>query len=149
MIEDPYNLSRFEEAQRPVIESVLEELRRGRKETHWMWFVFPQVAGLGFSAKARFFAIGSRAEAEAYLAHAVLGARLRQCAELVLAQRSRSAVEIFGYPDDRKLCSSMTLFAALSSSESVFHEVLEAFFHGIQDACTLDFLVDNPRQSHR
>lgn len=147
MAEDPYNLSRFEEAQRPVIEGVLEELRRGRKETHWMWFVFPQVAGLGFSATARFYAIGSRAEAEAYLAHAILGARLRQCAELVLGQRSRSAAEIFGYPDDLKLCSSMTLFAAVSPPESVFHEVIEAFFNGAPDTATLDFLADNPAQS--
>lgn len=146
MPEDPFHLSRFVKAQEPVMETVLAELRRGRKQTHWMWFVFPQVAGLGFSATARFYAIGSRDEAEAYLAHPVLGARLRQCAELVLSHRGRPASDIFGYPDDLKLRSSMTLFAEISPPGSVFHEVLAEFFEGKPCTATRSFLKNPPNE---
>ena len=136
----PFDLDRFTSAQEAVYDAVVAELRGGRKSTHWMWFVFPQIDGLGNSATAVRYAIKSREEARQYLRHPLLGARLRQCAELLLAAKGRSASEIFGYPDDLKLKSSMTLFASVDVAGSVFLQVLERFFHGEQDARTLRIL---------
>jgi uncharacterized protein (DUF1810 family) len=138
---DPYNLQRFVDAQAPVYPRVLAELRAGEKQTHWMWFVFPQIAGLGSSPMAQKFAIGSLAEAQAYLAHPVLGARLDECTRLVIAAAGRPIGDILGYPDDLKFRSSMTLFErAGMPKESVFSHALRAFFHGDPDARTLELL---------
>jgi uncharacterized protein (DUF1810 family) len=134
---DPYNLGRFEEAQRPVYARVCEELRAGEKRSHWMWFIFPQIRGLGRSPMAERFAIGSLEEARAYLGHVVLGGRLRECTELVNAVEGRSASEIFGFPDDLKFCSSMTLFAK-AGDEAVFQRAIEKFFGGRMDSGTLE-----------
>ena len=122
---DPHNLQRFVEAQDPVVDTVKKELRSGRKRTHWMWYVFPQVAGLGSSQKSKRFAIASREEAEAYLAHPILGPRLRECTELVNAVTGRSANDIFGSPDDLKFRSSMTLFDAVADDPTPFRTALE------------------------
>jgi uncharacterized protein (DUF1810 family) len=137
---DPHDLDRFLQAQAPVYEQVLAELRAGCKRSHWMWFVFPQLAGLGHSAMARRYAIGSLQEACAYLAHPVLGARLRQCSELVLALQDRSIHEIFGSPDDLKFRSSMTLFTRADPAESVFQQCLVKYFGGQGDPKTLALL---------
>lgn len=133
-------LERFVQAQEPVIERVLEELRAGRKASHWMWFVFPQIQGLGSSSTAQHFAIASRAEAESYLRHPVLGARLRECTRLVNAVEGRSIEEIFGYPDFLKFRSSMTLFAHATPDNQVFVEALRKYFEGEYDPLTLDKL---------
>jgi uncharacterized protein (DUF1810 family) len=127
---DPFDLQRFVDAQAPVIEDAIAELRAGRKRSHWMWFVFPQLAGLGSSAMAQRYAIGGREEARAYLAHPVLGARLVRCAEAILSVHGASAREILGSPDDLKLQSSMTLFSALPAAPAVFARVLERFYGG-------------------
>lgn len=137
---DPYNLARFVQAQTPVYAQVLAELRDGRKRSHWIWFVFPQLAGLGFSAMAQFYAIGSLDEAKAYLAHPALGARLRECAGLVLAIQGRSIHDIFGSPDDLKFHSSMTLFGRADPADGLFRECLEKYFAGREDAQTLALL---------
>ncbi|HJS91628.1 MAG TPA: DUF1810 domain-containing protein [Steroidobacteraceae bacterium] len=137
-------LERFVEAQDPVIERVLLELRAGRKTSHWMWFVFPQIQGLGHSPMAQRFAIGSRAEAEAYLAHPVLGPRLRECARLVNEVEGRTIEEIFGYPDYLKFRSSMTLFAHAGTDPRVFVEALRKYFGGEYDPLTLDRLGNPP-----
>lgn len=121
---DPYDLSRFTEAQVGSYEKAIAELRAGEKRTHWMWFIFPQMAGLGFSSMARRHETGSRAEAEAYLTHPILGVQLKSCAEALLAADGRSATQIMGSPDDQKLRSSMTLFAEISGRDSVFERVL-------------------------
>jgi uncharacterized protein (DUF1810 family) len=134
------DLDRFLVAQAPVYATVLDELRRGRKTSHWMWFVFPQIAGLGRSEMSVRFAIGSLDEASRYLSHPVLGARLRECAEAVLAVRGRTAEEIFGTIDARKLCSSMTLFQRAAPDESVFGQVLGRYFGGVPDAATDELL---------
>jgi uncharacterized protein (DUF1810 family) len=139
--EDPFALERFVEAQAPVIEDVLAELRSGRKRTHWMWFVFPQIAGLGGSAMAVRYAIGSPSEARAYFAHPVLGARLRECVRLVIAAR-RSLTEVFGPPDDMKFRSCVTLFAAVAPDEAVFAEAIDRCCSGVKDAATLAKLGD-------
>lgn len=138
--EDPFELSRFASAQQGIHESVVAELRGGRKRSHWMWFVFPQLNGLGSSPTAVRYAIKSREEARQYLQHPVLGARLIECANLLLAVQGRSASEIFGYPDDLKLKSSMTLFASIAEPDSIFVRVLEKYFDGEQDHRTLDLL---------
>lgn len=139
--EDPYDLARFVEAQSEGVHArALTELRAGRKTSHWMWFVFPQAAGLGSSPTSRRYAIGSVEEARAYLDHAVLGPRLVACARAVLAHADRTAHQIMGSPDDAKLRSSMTLFAHAGTSEPAFQRVLDAFFAGEQDPRTLDFL---------
>lgn len=135
---DPFDLQRFVQAQEPVMPAVRAELRAGRKRTHWMWFVFPQVAGLGHSATARHFAIGSLDEARAYLAHPVLGPRLRECAGLVLGVEGRSAHDIFGSPDDLKLHSSMTLFALAEPGAAEFRAVLDKYFGGVPDPLTAE-----------
>src|SRR5579884_3906715 len=137
---DPFDLRRFEDAQSGVYQTALAELRAGRKQTHWMWFVFPQLAGLGFSAMAQRYAIGSLDQARAYLAHPVLGQRLRACTQAVLAEEGRSAHEIFGGPDDLKFRSSMTLFAEAAPHEPLFWRALERFFGGEPDPRTLDLL---------
>ncbi len=135
---DPYDLNRFVQAQERIYGAVLAELRGGQKRTHWMWFIFPQIDGLGHSPTARFYAIKSIAEAKAYLKHPQLGPRLRECAEAVLAVEGRSAAAIFGHPDDMKLKSSMTLFAAAEEPHSVFDRVLEKYYGGARDSATLN-----------
>jgi uncharacterized protein (DUF1810 family) len=136
---DLFDLQRFVDAQAPVYPRVLAELRHGRKQSHWMWFIFPQLAGLGHSAMARRFAIGSREEAVAYLDHAVLGPRLRECTALVNAIEGRTILEIFGSPDDLKFGSSMTLFTAISS-EPEFAAAIAKFYGGTPDQKTLELL---------
>ena len=131
-----YDLKRFVVAQHGVYDDVVAELRAGRKTSHWMWFVFPQVAGLGRSGMSQQYAIRSLDEARAYLAHPVLGPRLRECAGLVLATPARSAEDIFGGIDAVKLRSSMTLFHRADPGEPVFVEVLERFYGGVPDAAT-------------
>lgn len=136
---DPFDLERFVEAQAPVYASVVAELRRGRKQSHWMWFIFPQFAGLGLSAMAQRFAIRSREEAVAYLDHGVLGPRLRECSALVNAVEGRTIHDILGSPDDLKFHSSMTLFAAVSR-EPQFTEAITKFYGGAPDHKTLSLL---------
>ena len=135
------DLQRFIDAQGPVYEAARAELAAGRKRTHWMWFIFPQLAGLGRSETARFYGLESRAEALAYWQHPVLGPRLRHCARLVLETRGKTAHEIFGSPDDLKLRSCMTLFADVAGDEPVFAEVLARYFQGEPDGRTLDLLA--------
>jgi uncharacterized protein (DUF1810 family) len=138
---DRFDLQRFVDAQAGAYQAALSELRAGRKRSHWMWFIFPQVAGLGHSAMAQRYAIKSRAEALAYLDHGVLGARLRECTNAVLsAPAGRTAHEIFGSPDDLKFCSSMTLFAAIGE-DAAFSEAIERFYNGERDRRTLDILA--------
>jgi len=137
---DPYDLERFVAAQDPVWDRVRAELARGRKASHWMWFVFPQLAGLGSSSTARAYAVSGLDEAQAYLAHPVLGPRLREAAELAAAVEGRTASEVFGYPDDLKLRSSMTLFARAAPRDPVFTAVLDRYFGGDPDPRTLELL---------
>jgi len=132
----PYDLDRFLVAQQHVYDGVLDELRRGRKTGHWIWFIFPQIAGLGSSAMSQHFAIGSLDEARAYLTHPVLGARLRECAGVVLATTGRTAVEILGSTDAMKLRSCMTLFHRAAPDESVFAQVLNHYYGGVADEAT-------------
>ncbi|HVN47092.1 MAG TPA: DUF1810 domain-containing protein [Steroidobacteraceae bacterium] len=143
MAADQYNLSRFVAAQEPVFSAVCAELAAGRKQTHWMWFIFPQLRGLGSSAIAQRYAIGSLAEARAYLAHPLLGERLRRCTELANAVAGRSAQEIFGTPDCLKFRSSMTLFAlaAAGASAAIFRQALEKYFAGEDDPVTRELLA--------
>jgi uncharacterized protein (DUF1810 family) len=140
-MEDPYGLDRFIEAQRNVYDTALNELRRGRKASHWMWFVFPQIAGLGFSPMAQRYAIASMGEARAYLAHPVLGPRLITCVAGVNQVAGRTAHEIFGSPDDVKFRSSLTLFAQAAPTELVFAEALERYFGSDPDRRTLEILA--------
>jgi len=135
--QDAGDLQRFIDAQRPLYDRVLDELRTGRKRTHWMWFVFPQIEGLGHSAMAQTYAIASRDEAAAYLRHPLLGGRLEECTALVNAIADKSAHDIFGSPDDLKFCSSMTLFAQVAKGHSLFHEAIEKYFGGRFDEATL------------
>jgi uncharacterized protein (DUF1810 family) len=137
---DPFDLGRFISAQEGIYDSVLAELRRGQKRTHWMWFIFPQIDGLAHSATSKHYAIKSTEEARQYLNHPVLGARLLECAETVLAVEGRSVSDIFGYPDDLKLKSSMTLFAYVADPGSVFVRTLDKYFQGERDVRTLDLL---------
>jgi uncharacterized protein (DUF1810 family) len=134
---DPHNLSRFVQAQADDYEQALAEIRGGRKRSHWMWYIFPQYDGLGFSSMCRRYSIKSRAEAEAYLGHPVLGPRLIECIEAVLGVEGRSAFEIFGSPDDVKLRSCATLFACVSPPGSVFERLLGKYFQGKRDGQTL------------
>lgn len=132
---DPFDLERFVRAQADAIDDALRELREGRKRTHWMWFVFPQLAGLGHSGMARTYGISGREEAQAYLAHPVLGARLLACTRAVLAVQGRSAHEIFGSPDDMKFLSSMTLFEqAANGRHAEFGMAIERYFGGRRDS---------------
>jgi uncharacterized protein (DUF1810 family) len=135
--DDPHHLRRFIDAQAPLYERVTAELGAGRKRTHWMWFIFPQIAGLGHSPMAQTYAIASPAEACAYCDHPVLGARLRACTALVLAVQTASAHDIFGSPDDLKFHSSMTLFARVRPEEPAFARALGRFFAGVPDSATL------------
>ncbi|MDQ6736480.1 MAG: DUF1810 domain-containing protein [Gemmatimonadota bacterium] len=137
---DPYDLERFVQAQEGDYARARSELQRRRKRSHWMWYVFPQLRGLGHSAMAERYAIRSAADAAAYLRHPVLGPRLVACAEAVLAAKGRSAREIFGSPDDLKLRSSATLFARVSGPGSVFHQILEQYFDSEPDRMTLALL---------
>jgi uncharacterized protein (DUF1810 family) len=134
------NLDRFVTAQNPVFDRVLEELAAGRKRTHWMWFVFPQLAGLGRSDMARFYAIADLDEAQRYLAHPVLGPRLVRCTELVVAVEGRTAHEIFGSPDDLKFRSSMTLFMQPKDAPAIFAAALDKYFAAEPDQVTLALL---------
>lgn len=134
---DPHDLGRFVAAQAPVYDQVLEELRGGRKRSHWMWFVFPQLQGLGASAMAQRYGIASLDEARAYLAHPVLGPRLRECCELMLAVPQKSAHDILGSPDDLKFRSCLTLFALAAPGEPLFRDGLDRFYAGQPDSRTI------------
>ncbi len=136
---DPFNLERFIVAQRPVFRRVLAELVARTKTSHWMWFIFPQIQGLGRSPTAVEFAISGLDEARAYLEHPVLGSRLKECTRLVLEVQNRSATEIFGSPDDMKFRSCMTLFAQISTDDA-FAKALQKYFDGVPDQLTLDRL---------
>ena len=138
--DDPFDLKRFTSAQKSVYDSVLAELKSGRKRTHWMWYVFPQMDGLGYSSTTRYYALKSMEETRQYLNHPVLGKRLLECAEAVLAIEGKSISQIFGYPDDLKLKSSMTLFACAANPPSVFDRILDKYFHGERDVGTLQLL---------
>jgi uncharacterized protein (DUF1810 family) len=137
---DPYNLQRFVDAQNGIFEQVRSELREGRKRSHWMWFIFPQVRGLGHSHVAEIFAIASKGEAQAYLDHSVLAQRLRECTQLVNQVQGRTLEEIFGYPDNLKFRSSMTLFAQVTADNQVFVEALRKYCNGELDPSTLERL---------
>jgi uncharacterized protein (DUF1810 family) len=140
-MDDPFNLQRFVEAQADVFGRVEAELRAGRKQSHWMWFIFPQLAGLGFSTMAHVYAIASLDEARAYLAHPVLGSRLRSCTQAVCAVEGRSLRGIFGTPDDMKFRSCMTLFAQAAPEDEMFGAALTKFCGGAPDPATLDLLA--------
>jgi uncharacterized protein (DUF1810 family) len=137
---DPFDLERFVRAQAANYAEALDEIRAGSKETHWMWYVFPQIAGLGFSSTAQRYAIKDAAEAAAYLAHPVLGPRLRECCEAALAVEGKTAHDIFGSPDDMKLRSCATLFAAVAPEEPLFRRLLEKYYDGRGDQKTLRLL---------
>jgi uncharacterized protein (DUF1810 family) len=137
---DPYDLQRFVKAQDPVYDQVCAELRNGRKESHWMWFIFPQLRGLGRSQMATKFGIASREEAEEYLKHPILGPRLVECSRLVTLMEGRSIHQILGSPDDLKFKSSMSLFATIAPDERVFKEALQKYFEGEFDRLTLELL---------
>ncbi len=137
---DNYDLRRFVDAQQGVFEQVCAELRAGQKNGHWMWFIFPQLRGLGHSQMATKYAISSRDEAEAYLQHPVLGPRLRECTRLVMLAEGRSINQIFGYPDDLKFRSSMTLFASTTLENQIFKDALHKYFAGELDQFTVERL---------
>ena len=146
---DPFNLERFVRAQQPLYTQVLTELAAGRKGSHWMWFIFPQLAGLGRSATARAYAISTLGEARAYLEHPLLGARLRECTRLVNALTGLTVAEIFGAPDDLKFRSSMTLFAraVTGADANPFREALAKYFAGAEDPGTRELLTSASRTS--
>jgi uncharacterized protein (DUF1810 family) len=139
--DDPFDLTRFTSAQETVYDRALAELRSGEKRNHWMWFIFPQIDGLGFSSTAKHYAIKSAEEARRYLTDPVLGPRLTECAEAVLAISGRSASEIFGSPDDLKLRSCMTLFESVPGASPIFGAVLDKYYGGKRDASTLEILA--------
>lgn len=138
---DPHNLARFVDAQASLYDRALAEIRAGRKQSHWMWFIFPQIAGLGTSPTAQHYAIKSLAEARAYLSHPILGRRLIECAEAANAIEGKSASEIFGFPDDMKLRSSATLFAEISPPGSAFDRLLQKYFGGDKDPKTISIIA--------
>lgn len=140
---DPYDLKRFLSAQEGVYERALAELKGGEKRTHWMWYIFPQIDGLGYSPAAKRYSIKSIEEAGRYLDHPVLGKRLLECTEAVLALKGGSASEIFGYPDDMKFKSSMTLFERIAGPGSVFSSALDRYCRGERDAATLRLLEES------
>lgn len=142
----PFELQRFVDAQNPEYSNVLAELRRGRKTSHWMWFVFPQLKGLGSSPNAHYFGIASRAEAAAYLGHPLLGPRLRECTALVNQAQTSSAEEIFGPVDAMKFHSSMTLFAEVSRTDDDFQQAIDKYFGGEKDLPTLNRLRSDDRR---
>jgi uncharacterized protein (DUF1810 family) len=137
---DPYDLQRFVAAQNSCFDKVCDELREGHKRSHWMWFIFPQLKGLGSSVMAMRYAISSKGEAQAYLINSILGARLRRCTELVLRVEGRSVKQIFGSPDDLKFRSSMTLFAKVTSDNKVFQDAMQKYFAGEPDRMTINRL---------
>ena len=143
--DEPYALGRFVAAQARNYDRALAELKAGRKQSHWMWYVFPQLAGLGSSATSQKYSIESLDEARAYLAHPTLGARLLECASATLAIEGRTARQIFSSPDDLKLRSCATLFAAVAGRDSVFQRLLDKYFDGVADAKTLRLLDALPR----
>jgi uncharacterized protein (DUF1810 family) len=143
-MDDPYNLSRFVQAQEGDYNKALAEIKNGRKRTHWMWFIFPQIDGLAFSSMTKFYSIKSIAEARAYLDHPILGPRLLECAEAMVLLEGRSATEILGFPDDLKMRSCATLFACVLPPGSVFHRLLEKYFGGGCDSKTLHLLGIEP-----
>ncbi len=138
---DAYNLHRFLYVQEGVYDTVLAELRAGRKASHWIWFIFPQIAGLGYSGMSQRFAIGSLDEAKAYLQHPTLGPRLRACTQLVLDVNGRSVEEIFGYPDNLKFRSCMTLFLTAATDNTIFKDALLKYFDGKPDQLTMNVLA--------
>ena len=140
---DHYDLARFTSAQESVYNTALSELRCGQKRTHWMWFIFPQIDGLGHSATAKHYAIKNAEEARQYLNHPILGARLLECSKTVFAIEDRSISAIFGFPDDLKLKSSMTLFSHVTDPDSVFDQVLDKYFNGKRDTKTLELLENH------
>ena len=137
---DSYNLQRFLDAQKNDYATALSEIRNGRKRSHWMWYIFPQIQGLGFSSTSKYYAIQNSSEAKAYAEHPVLGKRLIEISETLLSLPNSNATSIFGSPDDMKLRSSMTLFASLPEADAVFKAVLGKFFGGKEDRATLDVL---------
>ncbi len=141
---DEYDLGRFLRAQESIYGQALSEIRSGRKRSHWMWFIFPQYEGLGFSATSKAYSIKSAAEAKAYLAHQVLGPRLEECCEAAVTLPADDATEVFGSPDDMKLRSCATLFAEVSPPGSVFEKVLQRYFGGERDARTVRLLRIDP-----
>ncbi|OAI48241.1 calpastatin [Planctomycetaceae bacterium SCGC AG-212-F19] len=141
---DPHDLDRFVQAQEDDYAQALKELRNGRKQSHWMWYVFPQVDGLGFSPTSKRYSIKGRAEAEAYLQHPVLGPRLVEIAKAAIGVQGRTAHEVFGSPDDMKLKSCATLFALVSPAGSVFHQLLDRYFRGQRDDETLRLVGGTP-----
>jgi uncharacterized protein (DUF1810 family) len=144
---DPYQLSRFIQAQENDYERALSELRSGRKRSHWIWYIFPQLDGLAFSSTSKHYAIKSIGEAKAYLEHPILGPRLRECAEAVDHIEGRSATDILGSPDDMKLRSCATLFACVSPPQSVFDRLIEKYYQGKRDEKTLQLLGIAPDDS--
>jgi len=138
--QDLHNLNRFISAQEKVYETVIKELKNGKKQTHWMWYIFPQIDGLGTSQTSKYYAIKSREEAQQYLNHPVLGKRLLECADIVIALEGKSISEIFDFPDDLKLKSSMTLFAHIAKPGSIFARIIDKYFEGKKDVTTLDIL---------
>ena len=143
--ETQYDLERFIQAQQQDFDTALEEIENGRKQSHWIWYIFPQVAGLGNSVMAKKYAIASKAEAVKYLQHAVLGQRLQQCVHALLQHGDKSINSIMGFPDDLKLKSSMTLFAAISPPNNMFAKALDTFYGGEVDEATIKFLENNPK----
>lgn len=141
---DPFNLNRFISAQQGIYERVVSELQAGRKASHWMWFIFPQIKGLGFSLTTRKYAIQSTDEAKAYLEHELLGGRLIQCTQLVLDIQGKTISEILGYPDDLKFRSSMTLYSLIAKPGNIFSIALEKYFDSEKDMRTLELLHMNP-----
>jgi uncharacterized protein (DUF1810 family) len=139
--DDPFDLKRFLQAQEDTYAGALAEIRRGRKQSHWMWFVFPQFEGLGSSTTSRYYAIRSLDEARAYLGHPVLGPRLLACASALVALDARSALDVLGSPDDMKLRSCATLFAAVAPAGSVFEQILDKYFAGARDQNTLRLIA--------
>ena len=140
---DPFRLERFLKAQERSYETAVAELKRGCKYSHWMWYIFPQFDGLGYSPTAKLYAIKSKAEADAYLDHEILGARLYQCTNLVNQIEGQTAAGIFGFPDDPKLRSCMTLFAAVAENSAPFTAVLDKYYQGEKDAKTLQLLASS------
>ncbi|MGQ0650135.1 MAG: DUF1810 domain-containing protein [Gemmatimonadaceae bacterium] len=147
--DDPHDLDRFLRAQEEDYEQALLEIRNGRKLTHWMWYIFPQIDGLAFSSTSKRYAIKSIEEARAYLEHPVLGSRLMECAEAVLRVEGRSATDIFGSPDNMKLQSCATLFASVLPPGSTLDRVLEKYYQGVRDDRTLRLLGIDPAQGRR
>ena len=146
---DQFDLARFTSAQEAVYDGALAEIRSGDKRSHWMWFIFPQIDGLGFSSTAQRYAIKSAEEARDYLAHPVLGPRLLECAKAVLAVEGRSASEIFGWPDDLKLKSCMTLFESVAGQDSLFGQVLDRYYQGKRDTRTQEILAAMQERQER